>query len=660
MERTDDNSPASLAELDPALSRDVWRVVIVLIVAAAGIAAYFQLFSSFAPYDDEGYVLQSLRSVLAGAPLYDATYSQYGPGYYLVQTSLHRMLDLPATHDIARWKTLAIWLLTAGCAAWGIARLTASHLLALLAFCATWLQLDRLGLEPGHPQDLVTPLVAAAFLLSTFIPRATLRGRKLLFTGLGVATGLMAATKINCGVLLAWSIITAIVWLLPAGRWTGYLRAALVFGAAALPLALARRHALEWDGALLPGAVFVGWCGVARWLRLRGDVPACRPRDLFTVIAAALVTFAGCGVWALAQGTSLSGLWYGLIEQHRQMPDVAYHHAPLPMWSPVIAVLGLVCAFRARSSATLENTLQGLLVGVLGFVALRTFGETSVPVLHGLEDRAGVGVLLACVIPFAWLGLVPAAGNANPSTALPRVLLVVSALLLPLMTYPTPGTQIAIGSLPVLWLLVLIAHDLWVALRQTQSEQASLARVDGNKSSTTTGRATSESLSTSACRLGLRGIVVLTCVTACLRLTTNWSHWAACESLDLPGAIQLRLPPEAVASRRAVTHYLRTHGDTFIATPTGCCSFYLWTEIEPPTTYNTTYWTVLLTHEQQQEVIARLKSADRPLVLVDHAQAPVKHTTSLLHQYLAAEFVTQWRQGRYEIQSRREAVNADR
>ena len=52
----------------------------------------------------------SLDSFLSGQPLYDSTYSQYGPAYYCLQSLLHGNGGLPITHDVTRMKTLVTWL----------------------------------------------------------------------------------------------------------------------------------------------------------------------------------------------------------------------------------------------------------------------------------------------------------------------------------------------------------------------------------------------------------------------------------------------------------------------------------------------------------------------------------------------------------------------
>ena len=55
----------------------------VVLAAALAIAGYWLLFTTFMVYDDEGYVLLSLKNFAAHGALYDKVYTQYGPFFYV-------------------------------------------------------------------------------------------------------------------------------------------------------------------------------------------------------------------------------------------------------------------------------------------------------------------------------------------------------------------------------------------------------------------------------------------------------------------------------------------------------------------------------------------------------------------------------------------------
>src|SRR3954469_23096218 len=84
----------------------------VLLLVAAG----FVMFSAFMFYDDEGYVLISLRNFAEHGGLYRDVYTQYGPFPFVVYYGLH-VLGVPLTHTAGRLITVAAWSASAGCCA---------------------------------------------------------------------------------------------------------------------------------------------------------------------------------------------------------------------------------------------------------------------------------------------------------------------------------------------------------------------------------------------------------------------------------------------------------------------------------------------------------------------------------------------------------------
>ncbi|MCA9259975.1 MAG: hypothetical protein KDA61_12275, partial [Planctomycetales bacterium] len=115
----------------------------VVLVSAMGLAGYQQLFSTFAPYDDEGYVMLSLASYRDGKPLYDETSTQYGPALFALQSAFHTVTGLPISHDVTRLRTLSAWLLIAALAGALVYRLTGHFWLASASSGVAFLHLDR-------------------------------------------------------------------------------------------------------------------------------------------------------------------------------------------------------------------------------------------------------------------------------------------------------------------------------------------------------------------------------------------------------------------------------------------------------------------------------------------------------------------------------------
>ena len=155
----------------------LWLSVAVVLLAGLISAGYLASFSSFAIYDDEGYVMISLQSYQEGNALYDQTYTQYGPAFFQVSGLLHNILKLPITHDIVRFKTLAMWLLSsilAGIVVWRMISPSESRLakwLALITVPLVFFHLDRFGLEAGHPQEICVLLMMLCLLIATWLGR---------------------------------------------------------------------------------------------------------------------------------------------------------------------------------------------------------------------------------------------------------------------------------------------------------------------------------------------------------------------------------------------------------------------------------------------------------------------------------------------------------
>ncbi|TMA76925.1 MAG: hypothetical protein E6J72_16525, partial [Deltaproteobacteria bacterium] len=85
-----------------------WRGALAVAIATAGTAVlgYFSIFSIFIPWDDEGYMLVSLRAYTAGGVLYRDVFTQYGPFYYELVGNVLRTIGHPVTMDDGRLFTL--------------------------------------------------------------------------------------------------------------------------------------------------------------------------------------------------------------------------------------------------------------------------------------------------------------------------------------------------------------------------------------------------------------------------------------------------------------------------------------------------------------------------------------------------------------------------
>src|SRR5262245_24766287 len=75
-----------------------WVSVFALVLSLTTAGGYL-LFSSWVPYDDEGYFLISLRHFSAHWPLYDSVPTPYGPAFFLIDEAIRSALRMEWTSD---------------------------------------------------------------------------------------------------------------------------------------------------------------------------------------------------------------------------------------------------------------------------------------------------------------------------------------------------------------------------------------------------------------------------------------------------------------------------------------------------------------------------------------------------------------------------------
>jgi hypothetical protein len=126
--------------------------------AVAGYIGYLLMFTGFRSYDDEGFMLISLRSFISGHALYDQIVVQYGLFYYEL-FGLLGLLGVSFDNDSGRLVTLAVWLAIALAAGVGVFAFTRNLALGLCTHLITFASAVSLTNEPMHPGGLVLLLV---------------------------------------------------------------------------------------------------------------------------------------------------------------------------------------------------------------------------------------------------------------------------------------------------------------------------------------------------------------------------------------------------------------------------------------------------------------------------------------------------------------------
>lgn len=639
-------------------------VVVCVLLAGAVSYAYLAIFSTYMTYDDEGYMMISVREFNAGGALYDEVFSTYGPSYYLYYWTLFGAGGLPLTHDVNRLVTVAHWMAIAALLAWFAFRATRLPLLAVLVFLQSVYHLTPLTHEPGHPHGFCLMLIAIALAVSTLVQRPErhpANGRPLdrgapmtpafpawlaPFAVLGFLSAWVALAKINLGAFMFMALAGSLVLHLkprPVHIALGLLTWALILAG---PAALMWRNLLEVPWIQYYCVVVTLSLAALAVAGLRGTAEA-RALDWRALIAAATGAFAGTVLvlaFVLARGTSLHGLFQGVILRPLAFPGLFIAVDRLSPYGMAIAgasfALAAIYAVTGRFLAVPERYAVAALAAAR--LALACAILTSSLLSLGNPYRLDDG--LNYYIAFAWLVLAPVPNSQTGGASFARTLLAAMTVLLALQTYPIFGTQRVWSTVLLVPVASVCLRDAWAGLRTFGPRR----RAGGSKER------------------------ALACLAASLLLAVAYLFWAgipgmsarykAARPLRLPGAKRLRLDSETVAALRWMTERLREEAGVFVTLP-GYNSLYFWTGIEPPAGYNVTAWPSLLTAEEQQQTVDALRQAENACALVhrDEAERLVREAERktglpraafpLVHE-LEANYVTIETYGPYELRKR--------
>jgi len=194
--RADAVSPYPPSARQPRLEFGLMAALFLAALAISAIYAYYMIFSVFATYDDEGFILISLKFFFQGHALYDEVFSIYQPFFHVFNWIVFGLTG-------SRSVTTASGSLPLPSGCWGCAEFLhylPTHLkrplaLAVLIVSVPWLY--RFIWEPGHPQVLAYVLVAAIVALIATMDRLP---RTAFGLSTGLLVGLLLMTKINVGV----------------------------------------------------------------------------------------------------------------------------------------------------------------------------------------------------------------------------------------------------------------------------------------------------------------------------------------------------------------------------------------------------------------------------------------------------------------------------
>jgi len=656
----------------------------------AALTAFHVLFTTWAFYDDEGYVLWSLIHFSQGNTLYADIFSQYGPGFYILDTAFRILLPIPYTTDGQRWQTLIFWLASTAILAHSfnqVAISPASHSCTrgkmfwsmFFLFLVFWHQ-EKLALEPGHPQIWCTLLVAISIYLLASKTNTTSHLPSPTFT---VALGMIAAMSImikpNIGLLLLASFPATYLWSVSKPtRWFRYLELAYTIGLLAIPWLLTYKQLSSLDTFLLPTLVTASLLALRTlalpnlrvWFHSLEKHSAWDNRQrvahLFALIACAAVMLGLILLWCLQHNIDLWLLKRALFGQHDTLLELYFFPAIRSILglSVLMATALFLVVLGAKSSGYWIDFCQFLLIhspppkrqnirwrnlqpnpipvsllflSLTLLAALILWGDALTPLVHGLRPRGCAELLLAAspAILSGWLLLrfpraskESSANQSDPSAnrmpsqdhlvprdpntaAYPYVGIAVIAALQPLIAFPVPGTQLSLGTLP---LLLILIDGCRLAVECLANAWSSKLPTDKPLR-----------LKTSHVML-LSTLAVLPCLLATQR-------YLARPSLGLPGATTLRLSQaDRVATHELISAIHGARADAFVFRWHNRPSWYLWAQATPPYHQLPPSWTYLVSLEQQNEQLKKLRHYSKVLIIDEHYAPRKIPPASPLHQ----------------------------
>ena len=523
-----------------------------LLLSVLAAFAYYQIFSQYAAYDDEGYMMLTVRHFLAGHRLYDEVWTLYGPVYFFYKWLIHGLCGLPLTHDVVRLTATAVRLLTGIVAAVAAFGLTGSLALAAVAQLQVTVHLSTIVWEPGHPQELCGLLTMTI----VAIPSIARGRRPRTLVALGVAAAALGMVKVNLGIFAALGVWMALLSLVPLTAASSALRIVSSAALVALPWVL-MRSILEQPTvqhfAATEAMAIVAVATIA--LTRRGGM--LRMNDLVAFALSCIGGVALIGLATVAHGTTLAALLDCLISAPSRMPALFVIMPSQYFPDPLAAAAAVALAVGVRATEGWRASPHLVGVAKLAFGVAILWPDASGAAMSWHD----VSALLSWVTPFLWLALLPPADAPEDAPRkLGRLVLCWVAVLQPLQVFPVAGSQAYFGTVVHIVVGVVCLADAMRWLR-------SLAAVLGRRE----------------LRAAVAAILLLVVMSWSVFLLSVWRRtYGALVPVNLPGTVRLRLPAETVRTLRTLTQTLREGADTFLCVP-GFSSLYFWTDKEPPT-----------------------------------------------------------------------------
>jgi hypothetical protein len=588
---------------DPAVA----AVALYAIVAmGAAIAAYFALFTQFAPYDDEGTLLVTLKAFAHGDTLYSDIYTPYGPFYYELFGGLFALSGADVTTDLSRSIVLVLWVGTSLLFGLTAQHLTGRLMLGLAAMIAAFGSLYALANEPMHPQILCVLLLGAFALLAVCGP--TKRAAWAGAAG-GALLAALTLTKLNLGVFAIAAVVLAAVLTFEPLQRRRWLRWPVIAAFLALPIVLtAGDLSIGWVRNLMALEV-LGMTAivVAAWLSRPhpGEDDRAAGRWLLAAAAGFAAAFLAIVAAIVLNGSSPADIYDGMVTEAMRVRDVNLTEFPQPGaavdWALAAVAAAALCVRLRSDDSGAPSIWPGLLRAAAGLTIWFTVARIAP---FSLNPSAGNPDSLA--IALAWVAAIPPTATEAPYKRFLRIMLPALAVAETLQVYPVAGSQMSVAAVTFVPVGALCLADALTSLRAWSEARG--------------GRVLE--------RLGIVTAVVSVALAAQFALdaiarpaANGAVVYRDQQALPFAGAGQLRLEPEEAETYARLVDLLHSNRCTdFIGYP-NIDSFYLWSGIDAPPPQAPGAWINALDSERQQRIVNELRASPRPCAIRSDARA---------------------------------------
>lgn len=579
-------------------------VVLYAIVAiAATVAAYFYLFTQFAPYDDEGTVLVTLNAFVHGETLYRDVYTPFGPFYYELFGGLFSLSGHAVTTDAGRSIVMVVWVGASLLFGLAVQRLTGRVALGVTAMLVAFSVASVLSQEPMHAQVLAVALLA----IFTAVV-SDRKPRQVLLAG-GVCGAVLAAlvlTKINLGIYAVAAVCFAAALAVEPLHRRRWLRWPVTAAFLALPFVVTRpdlSNELVRNLALLELLAATS-VAVAAWsLRLdpvEEEDQAKTVRWLLGAAAGFGLALAAILAVIFVTGSTPADVYDGVVTQALRIRtvnaiQVGITNASLDWGIAAIAAAAIVSWLRSRGEGG-SLFLSGALRAASGLAIWFSIAQMA-PL--SLGPAPGNPDALAMVL--AWTAVIPPVGAVESAQKrFVRLLLPTLAVAEVLQTYPVAGSQMQIAAVMFVAVGGICLGDAFTELRAW-----SVAR--GGASLERLGIVAGVAIVALGAKFALDGIVQPTVSRAIV--------YDEEKALPFPGANDLHLPAEEAEGYEHMVELLHRHRcSTFIGYP-NVDSLYLWSQIDPPRPSAPGAWMLALDEGEQRRILRQLRATPRPCVV---------------------------------------------